>query len=126
MKKWLYSVVMAGLIAVLLIPLMGFSSHEKDKQNPHYKPDEITLESGGLGVPYGVDPTIYREPKDGIISGAAGCEPDLHEFNKNTPGPGEHIVFPAGVKALTTHEKAAPLLDKFIYMLRSLVVVKKL
>lgn len=113
MKKWMYSVLTAGLIAILLIPLMGFSANAKGKKA--IMPNQITLQSGGIGVPFemvgDLYPGVYHQPADGIISGELGCVPDVHEFNKSVPG--EHIVFTAGVKEFATNDDAAALLDEF-------------
>jgi hypothetical protein len=115
-KKWFYSATLVGLIAVLLIPLMGFSRagdrhDENEKARQH-----VELRSGGLGVPMNQLPPdlagLYHEPKDGIISGAIGCQPDIHVFSKSNVGQGpfgpepEHIVFSAGIKEISTQAKA--------------------
>ncbi|MBS4211297.1 MULTISPECIES: hypothetical protein [Neobacillus] len=108
-KKWFYTVALAGLIA---IPLSGFSSDAKSKMK--IMPNQITLESGGTSVPYSLIPnfpSFYHQPMDGIISGALGCVPDKHEFNKSTPG--EHIVFTAGIGEFSTEEQALALNDDF-------------
>jgi hypothetical protein len=118
MKKWLYSALLAGLVAILLIPLMGFSANAKGKGK--LMPNQITLQSGGVGVPLGLAeelfPGLYHSPTDGIIGGVAGglglgCVPDVHEFSKSVEG--EHIVFTAGVKEFETNDDAAALLEEF-------------
>jgi hypothetical protein len=116
MKRWLYTVGFAGLIAILLIPLMGFSANAKGQTK--IKPNQITLESGGVGVPLELAeelfPGLYHSPTDGIISGAygeVGCVPDIHEFSKSNPG--EHIVFTAGVEEFANNEDAAAFLEDF-------------
>ena len=116
-KKWFKSAALVGLIAVLSIPLMGFSSHEKEKEKERL---DIELRSGGIGVPFGQLPPdvpagLYHQPKDGIISGAIGCQPDVHVFDKSNVGMGpfgpetEHIVFTAGIKEISTQKKAEQL-----------------
>ncbi|PLR96493.1 hypothetical protein [Bacillus sp. T33-2] len=117
MKKRLYSALLAGLAAVLLFSLMGFSTQAKGKHS--FNLNLINLESGGIGVPLGMAneqfPGLYHQPTDGIIAGNGGigfgCVPDVHEFNKSTAG--EHIVFTAGVKEFATHAAAAKFLDYF-------------
>jgi hypothetical protein len=96
MKRWFYTLGLAGLIAVLLIPLMGFSSNAEGQKI--LKPNQIMLESGGIGVPG------FEKPRDGIISGTAGCVPDLHEYDKTAEF--GHIVFSAGVKKMRNQEQA--------------------
>jgi hypothetical protein len=100
-KKWLYSAALTGALVVGSIPLMGFSSVSAAQGK--IQPNQITLQSGGTSVPK-VAPIYKGEPQDGIISGAAGCQPDLHEFDKSTVG--EHIVFTAGIKEVTTSAQA--------------------
>jgi hypothetical protein len=104
-KKWLLTAASIGLSAVLMIPLMGFSTAAPGQTK--ISPNQITLESGGWGVPGGIE----HEPKDGIISGALGCQPDIHEFDKARQG--EHIVFTASVKEFKTEQDAAGLKDDF-------------
>jgi hypothetical protein len=89
-KRWFWSLGLAGLIGLLMLPLMGFSS---------IKPNEVTLVKGGF-FPGGV-------PEDGIISGGLGCMPDVHEFDKGLPAEveglfGDTIVFITGVKSSST------------------------
>jgi hypothetical protein len=117
-KKWFYSVAMIGLIAVLLIPLMGFSSTSKGQTK--IKPNLITLKSGGIGVPLDQVPAeLYHQPLDGIISGAIGCQPDVHVFDKSNTAMGpfgpetEHIVFTAGVAEIPKQKIAEAIADKF-------------
>lgn len=121
MKKWIYLAVTAGLIAMLLVPLMGFSANAKGKPEPNkIMPNQITLRSGGIGVDF-ADPefldapdyvkAMYHQPVDGIISGQLGCVPDVHVFNKSVPG--EHIVFTAGVKEFAKHADVVNFLDDF-------------
>lgn len=118
MKKWIYSVLTAGLIAVILVPLMGFSPNAKGK--PKISPNQITLQTGGVGVPLGEAneyfPGVYHQPTDGIIGGVAGglgfgCVPDVHEFSKSVEG--EHIVFTAAVKEFASNADVEALLDDF-------------
>ncbi|NOU97413.1 hypothetical protein GC093_29905 [Paenibacillus sp. LMG 31456] len=111
-KKVLFSAAAIGLIAALSIPLIGFGTTTAYAK---VKPNQVTLESGGVGVPIGIgpfDPKIYHEPTDGIISGALGCVPDTHEFDKSNTGIGpggvehEHIVFTAGVTEISEQGEA--------------------
>src|SRR4051794_20238647 len=92
-KKWLYSAVLTGALVVGSIPLMGFSSVSAAQGK--IQPNQITLESGGTSVSKAA-PIYKGEPKDGIISGTAGCQPDLHEFDNSISG--SHIVFTAGIE----------------------------
>jgi hypothetical protein len=117
-KKLTYSAAVLGLTAVLTIPLMGFSS--EGQGHSKFKPNQITLVSGGTSVPYTQmgDTSPYHQPKDGIISAAAGCQPDLHVFGKNdiahAPSGAEepnHIVFTAGIKQFGTHREKAEAFD---------------
>jgi hypothetical protein len=101
-KKLTYSAAVLGLTAVLSIPLMGFSSAAPGQTK--VQPNQITLESGGTSVPK--EAPIYNgEPKDGIISGTAGCQPDLHEFDNSISG--SHIVFTAGISEFGTDRNKA-------------------
>lgn len=100
-KKLSYSAAVLGITAVLAIPLMGFSSEAQGQSE--IQPNQITLVSGGTSVPK-VAPIYKGEPKDGIISGTAGCQPDLHEFDKSITG--SHIVFTAGIKEITSSKEA--------------------
>lgn len=86
-KRWLWSLGLSGIIALLLLPLMGFS-YQKERE--HHEKQHLKLVSGGL-FPGGV-------PKDGIISGGLGCVPDIHQFDKGQEG-GETIVFIAGISS---------------------------
>jgi hypothetical protein len=120
-KKLLYSASVVGLSAALLIPLMGFSSNANDKGKVNS--GNFALESGGIGVPIGVgpfDPDTYHKPTDGIISGAVGCVPDVHTFNKQNTGIGpdgsiepEHIVFTAGVTEISDQKRAGKFAVKY-------------
>lgn len=95
---------------MLLIPLMGFSS--AGNRHSEKEKEDIELRSGGIGVPMSALPPeaagLYHEPKDGIISGAIGCQPDIHVFSKSNIGTldgqqtAEHIVFTAGIKGIST------------------------
>jgi hypothetical protein len=93
-KKWLLSVTVA--VGLLAVPSIGFGAPAKEKISPN----QITLESGGIGSP------LWHKPTDGIISGAAGCVPDIHVFSKGkvptVTGEPDHIVFTAGVKEIAT------------------------
>jgi hypothetical protein len=110
-KKLAYSAAVLGLTAVLSIPLMGFSAEAQGQSK--IQPNQITLVSGGTSVPYFVDPTIHYQPLDGIISAAAGCQPDVHEFDKNAIANGPngaepaHIVFTAGISEFGTDRDKA-------------------
>jgi hypothetical protein len=112
-KKWIISVILA--VGLFGIPSAVFGAQGNGKISPN----QITLESGGVGVPLDwaneYFPGLYHQPTDGIIAGnggiGAGCVPDVHEFNKSTEG--EHIVFTAGVSEFATHADAAALLNEF-------------
>ncbi|MBP1934844.1 hypothetical protein [Ammoniphilus resinae] len=109
-KKWLLHSLLAG---IMTIPLMGFSSPTNTPGETKIEFNQLTLESGGTSVPYKsmeAPPPILHHPEDGIISGAAGCLPDVHVFNKKIKD--EHIVFTAGITQLDTREKALALNDK--------------
>lgn len=115
-KKLSYSAAVLGLTAVLAIPLMGFSSETQGQDK--IQPNQITLVSGGTSVDYGDGSSAYHQPLDGIISAAAGCQPDIHEFDKNAiaygPNGAEpaHIVFTAGISQFGTDTSKADDFDK--------------
>jgi hypothetical protein len=118
-KKLTYSAAVLGLTAVLTIPLMGFSAEAQGQSK--IQPNQITLQSGGTSIPIGIGPfstAAYHEPTDGIISAAAGCQPDLHEFDKNAiaygPNGAEpaHIVFTAGISEFGTGRDKAEAFDE--------------
>jgi hypothetical protein len=119
-KKLFYSAAAIGLSTVLTIPLMGFSSVAPGPTK--VKPNQITVESGGTSIPYKTmgEQGLYHQPTDGIISGTAGCQPDIHEFDKSekatNPYTGEvepgHIVFTAGIKEIADVEQANSFVEK--------------
>ena len=83
-KKWVLSVALAGCISLLFVPLAGLAAPASgEKANP--KAFQLQLGSGGIAVPG------FAAPKDGIISGSAGCVPDVHDYSKSVAN--EHIVF---------------------------------
>jgi hypothetical protein len=118
-KKLTYSAAVLGLTAVLAIPLMGFSSEAQGQSK--IQPNQITLQSGGTSIPFGIEPfntAAYHEPTDGILSAAAGCQPDLHVFGKNdiAHAPNgdvepNHIVFTAGISQFGTDRTKAEAFD---------------
>src|SRR5436305_9348053 len=114
-KKWFYSAALAGLIA---IPLMGFSSTAQGQTKT--QPNQITLVSGGTSVPYVANSDVYHQPLDGIISASAGCQPDIHEFDKSktfynpfiSKEEPEHIVFTAEISEFLKDRAKAEKFDQ--------------